>query len=130
VVLCLAEPEDAEAFAEGFIGESVADGGRCSGAILGRCKDLAFRQPARDEAIAETIDDDPDLRRQRDLLLSISGVGETLAGVVLAELPGPNVLRSSSEVAAYAGLNPRRPAFGLLCLKKLHKLHELHTGPA
>ena len=40
-------------------------------------------------------------------MLSISGVGETLAGVVLAELPGPNVLRSSSEVVAYAGLNPR-----------------------
>jgi hypothetical protein len=47
-------------------------------------------------------DDDPDLRRQRDLLLNISGVGETLAGVVLAELPGSNVLRSSSEVVAYA----------------------------
>jgi Transposase IS116/IS110/IS902 family len=26
---------------------------------------------------------------------------------VLAELPGPNVLRSSSELVAYAGLNPR-----------------------
>src|SRR5207237_9238572 len=45
---------------------------------------------------------------KRDLLLSISGVGETLAGVVLAELPGPDVLRSSAEVVAYAGLNPRQ----------------------
>ena len=44
---------------------------------------------------------------ERDLLLSISGVGETLAGVVLAELPGPDVLRSGAEVVAYAGLNPR-----------------------
>ena len=68
---------------------------------------FASQLEAVDEAIAQTIDDDPDLRRQRDLLLSISGVGETLAGVVLAELPGPNVLRSSSEVVAYAGLNPR-----------------------
>ena len=68
---------------------------------------FANQLDAVDEAIAQTIDDDPDLRRQRDLLLSISGVGETLAGVVLAELPGPNVLRSSSEVVAYAGLNPR-----------------------
>jgi hypothetical protein len=41
------------------------------------------------------------LRRKRDLLLSINGVGETLAAVVLAELPGPNVLRSSAEVVAY-----------------------------
>ena len=60
-----------------------------------------------DEAIAQTIDNDSALRRQRNLLLSISGVGETLAGVVLAELPGTDVLRSSAEVVAYAGLNPR-----------------------
>ena len=49
-----------------------------------------------------------DLRSKRDLLLSINGVGETLAGVVLAELPGPDVLQSSAEVVAYAGLNPRQ----------------------
>jgi transposase len=68
---------------------------------------FASQLEAVDEAIAQTTDDDRDLRGQRDLLLSISGVGETLAGVVLAELPGPTVLRSSSEVVAYAGLNPR-----------------------
>jgi transposase len=65
-----------------------------------------------DEAIAQTIDNDAVLRRKRDLLLSISGVGETLAGVVLAELPGPDVLRSSAEVVAYAGLNPRQHQSG------------------
>ena len=47
---------------------------------------------AVDEAIAQTIDNDSGLRRKRDLLLSISGVGEILAGVVLAELPGPELL--------------------------------------
>jgi transposase len=62
---------------------------------------------AVDKAITQTIDNDPVLRRKRDLLLSISGVGETLAAVVLAELPGPDVLRSGPEVVAYAGLNPR-----------------------
>jgi transposase len=62
---------------------------------------------AVDEAIAQTIDNDSGLRRRRNLLLSISGVGEALAGVVLAELPGPDVLRSGAEVVAYAGLNPR-----------------------
>jgi transposase len=67
---------------------------------------------AVDEAIAQTIDNDSGLRRKRDLLLSISGVGETLAGVVLAELPGPDVLRSSAEVVAYAGLNPRQHQSG------------------
>jgi transposase len=67
---------------------------------------------AVDEAIAQTIDNDSGLRRKRDLLLSINGVGETLAGVVLAELPGPDVLRSSAEVVAYAGLNPRQHQSG------------------
>jgi hypothetical protein len=67
---------------------------------------------AVDEAIAQTIDNDSVLRHKRDLLLSISGVGETLAGVVLAELPGPDVLRSSAEVVAYAGLNPRQHQSG------------------
>jgi hypothetical protein len=62
---------------------------------------------AADEAIAQTIENDSGLRRKRDLLLSISGVGEILAGVVLAELPDPDVLRSSAAVVAYAGLNPR-----------------------
>jgi transposase len=52
------------------------------------------------------------LRRKRDLLLSISGVGETLASIVLAELPGPDVLRSSPEAVAYVGLNPRRHQSG------------------
>ena len=67
---------------------------------------------AVDEAITQTIDHDSVLRRKRDLLLSISGVGETLAGVVLAELPGPDVLHSSAEVVAYVGLNPRQHQSG------------------
>jgi hypothetical protein len=41
-------------------------------------------------------------------IFCISGVGETLAVVVLAELPGPDVVRSSAEVVAHVGLNPRR----------------------
>jgi len=52
---------------------------------------------AVDKAIALTIDNDSDLRSKRDLLLSINGVGDTLAGVVLAELPGPDVLRSAAR---------------------------------
>ena len=63
---------------------------------------------AVNQAIAEIIDNDPDLCTKRDLLISISGVGETLAGIVLAELPEPDVLGSSATVAAYAGLNPQQ----------------------
>jgi transposase len=48
---------------------------------------------AVDKAVAETIDQDPDLRAKRELLLSIGGVGEILAALLLAEMPGPEVLR-------------------------------------
>jgi transposase len=63
---------------------------------------------AVDQAIAETIDGDDGLRARRDLLLSIDGVGQTLAALLLAELPAPDVLESSAAAVAYAGLNPRQ----------------------
>ena len=63
---------------------------------------------AVDQAIAETIDNDVELSAKRDLLVSINGVGEALAGIVLAELPGPDILGSSAAVTAYAGLNPQQ----------------------
>lgn len=73
---------------------------------------LQLQIAAVDKAIAQTIDDDDELRGKRDLLLSINGVGETLAAVILAELPGPDVLRSSAQAVAYAGLNPRKVQSG------------------
>ena len=42
---------------------------------------------AVDRATAETIDQDPELRDRRDLLLSVIGVGETLAARLLASGP-------------------------------------------
>jgi transposase len=69
---------------------------------------LQLQITAVDRAIAQTIDDDDELRGKRDLLLSINGVGETLAAVILAELPGPELLKSSAQAVAYAGLNPRK----------------------
>ena len=38
--------------------------------------------------------------------MSIPGIGEITAAVILTELPGPEILRSAREAAAYAGLNP------------------------
>lgn len=73
---------------------------------------LATQLEAVDKLIAETIEGDTELRAKRDLLLTINGVGEILASIVLAELPGPEILRSGSEVAAYAGLNPAQHRSG------------------
>jgi transposase len=61
---------------------------------------------AVDKAIREAIDQDDELRCRRDLLLSVVGVGETLAASLLVEMPEPKVLRRSGEIVAYAGLNP------------------------
>ena len=68
---------------------------------------------AVDQAIAETIDNDVELSAKRDLLVSINGVGKALAGIVLAELPGPDILGSSAAVAGYAGLNPQQHQSGI-----------------
>jgi transposase len=65
-----------------------------------------------DRTIAETIDRDATLRGRRDLLLSINGVGETLAASLLVEMPEPGVLRRSGELVADAGLNPRHHRSG------------------
>ena len=69
---------------------------------------------AVDQAIAETIDNDVELSAKRDLLVSVNGVGEALAGIVLAELPGPDILGSGAAVTAYAGLNPQQHQSGNL----------------
>jgi transposase len=61
---------------------------------------------AVDTVIRATIDQDSELRGRRNLLLSVVGVGETLAASLLVEMPEPEVLRRSGEMVAYAGLNP------------------------
>ncbi len=66
-----------------------------------------------DQANSETIDNDEELSAKRDLLVSINGAGEALAGILLAELPGPDILGSSAAVAAYAGLNPQQRQSGI-----------------
>ena len=68
---------------------------------------------AVDQAIAETIDNDVELSAKRDPLVSIKGVGKALAGIVLAELPGPDILGSSAAAAAYAGSTPQQHQSGI-----------------
>lgn len=67
-----------------------------------------------EEQIAETlnairnhIDDDPDLRAKRDLLISIDGIGEQTAALLLAELGDPLHFESARAITAFAGLNPK-----------------------
>ncbi len=57
--------------------------------------------------IKDHIDGNPGLKQQRDLLLSIPGVGETTAALLLAELGEVDRFDGARAVAAFAGLVPR-----------------------
>ena len=70
-------------------------------------------QIRRTEALIRShIDSHPGLRRQRELLDSIPGVGEATAAALLAEVPDIKQYKSAREVAAFAGLVPRERQSG------------------
>jgi len=56
--------------------------------------------------IHEHIDQDPDLKHNKALLLTIPGIGDTAAAVFLAEIPDVTCFAHASQVAAFAGLTP------------------------
>jgi transposase len=56
----------------------------------------------------------PDLKRKREQLLSIPGLGKVSATQVLAEIENPAQFSSARELAAYAGLTPRNIRSGTL----------------
>jgi transposase len=57
--------------------------------------------------IRSHIDSHPGLRGQRDLLLSIPGIGETTAAKLLSEIMDVKLYESARQLAAFAGLVPR-----------------------
>lgn len=59
-----------------------------------------------EQQIADFIDQHPHLRQQRDLLVSIPGIGETTAARLLAEIQDVNRFESARQLAAYTGLTP------------------------
>jgi len=65
-----------------------------------------------EKEIRQHFDDHPELKRKRDLLISIPGIGETTAGSLLAEIPHLDRFESAKAVAAYAGLSPRQRRSG------------------
>lgn len=65
-----------------------------------------------EQAIAEHIDNDPDLRGRRDLLTSIPGIGPTTSAHLLARLGNLDRYRHVNQIVAHAGLNPARHQSG------------------
>ena len=70
-------------------------------------------QIKRTEAlIRDHIDSHPGLKRQRELLDTIPGVGEATAAALMAEVPDFSQYKSARQVAAFAGLVPRERQSG------------------
>ena len=65
-----------------------------------------------EQEIRRHFDDHPDLKRRRDLLTSIPGIGETTASSILSEIPHLDRFQSAKAVAAFAGLSPRERRSG------------------
>lgn len=59
------------------------------------------------QAIRDHFDSHPQLRARRDLLVSITSIGEQTAATLLAEIPNLEQFSSSKQVAAFVGMNPR-----------------------
>ena len=66
------------------------------------------------QLIRDHVDRHPGLRGRRDLLITIPGIGEATAAVLLAEL-FDKPYTSARQAAAFAGLVPRRYESGTLC---------------
>lgn len=63
---------------------------------------------AIEQRIRDLFDQHPNLRQQRNLLTSIPGIGDITAANFIAEVPDVNRFDSAAQLAAYAGLTPRR----------------------
>jgi transposase len=59
-----------------------------------------------EQRIGEHFDQHPNLKADKELLVSIPGIGETTAAVFLAEVPDVRLFAQADQLAAYAGLTP------------------------
>ncbi len=80
--------------------------------VEGHLAHLAEQIEKTEALIRDHIDRHPGLRRQRELLDTIPGIGEATAAVLLAEVPDIKEYRSARQVAAFAGLVPRERQSG------------------
>lgn len=64
------------------------------------------------EQIQKHIDQNPDLKKQRDLLISIKGIAESTAAKIMVEYRGFVGFDNVRQVVAFAGLNPKHRQSG------------------
>jgi len=64
------------------------------------------------QQIRDHFDQHPNLKQQRELLVSIPGIGEHTASMLLAEIVDWSLFESARQLAAYAGVTPRERSSG------------------
>lgn len=67
-----------------------------------------------EEQIKVLVDSNKKLKKQKALLLTIPGIGETTAHGILGELPDISRFKSAKQVVAFAGLAPKESSSGTL----------------
>jgi len=71
------------------------------------CHFLEKEMEALEKQIKEHINTHAALKAINDLLLTIKGIGDTTAAILIAEIQDIGAFDSAPELAAYAGLSPR-----------------------
>jgi transposase len=84
-------------------------------------KQLEDEIKAIEKQIDKHIDSHPDLKRDRGLLLSIPGIGNTTAVLLLAELPDVEQFVDAKLAAKFAGLCPSQYQSGTSVHKKTQR---------
>lgn len=64
------------------------------------------------QAITDLLNQHPDLKRHKDLLRSIPGLGDLTIGKLIAECRDLTAFRDVRQLVAFAGLNPRHHTSG------------------
>jgi transposase len=101
----------------------LGDPGVTAEVVISLQQSIAFLQAQITQLSAQIeqhIQGHPALKADRDLLLSIPGIGELTAAWLLAELPDVRVLASAQAAAAYADLAPREYRSGTSVKRETH----------
>ena len=84
-----------------------------------------------DAQIRSLIDNDPTFRGQRELLMSIPGIGERLAVTILGELPNLSEFRNAKlsgvRRALPARVSLRNVGIGVVAIKDRQQAHPRRT---
>ncbi len=72
------------------------------------------------QRVKQHINQHPQLKQQRELLISIPGLGDTTVAVLLAEIPDIQAFDRAPQLAAYAGLTPQHHRSGSSVRRPTH----------